>query len=221
MKEVPAKKRVKRADASVDLDGLAAQYRGLRGGAWWKMEEGRVKIRPIPFVHEGTGRLFAVEKRHFGLHPDHNLLPCLAMDRDSTDCPFCSMKDVSENKDLQKAARPSTKYPMLIIDRTGADMTIQRWRAPFHVVSAISEIVLDTKNYPDAVSLEKGFDFIVSKTGSGFSTRYSCNVAPGKSKVTPKGSIVDLIQRAEQQVKSMLEEIDLDGLVAEIEAHWS
>jgi hypothetical protein len=198
----------------IDYEGLAQDFnKNKSSGGFFKMEQSELVFRPIPFQSEPEGRakLFAVERRHFQVHPNHIVLPCL-----EHGCPICALVNEADDKEVQRKLRSSQKFLVNFVDRSIDDPFIQVWRMPFGVWNDMMDVILDRKNYPNALSLTMGFDFIAKKKGSGFQTRYSCNVAPNRTKVTFTGTPRDCDKLAEFRGDG----VDLTKAALEVREHW-
>ena len=196
-KKAPAKRKPAPAKAAsaapakreeVDYEAMGNEYRKQKGGAWWKIPEGKTKVRFIPWMSKQDGRmkLFTVQRRHFNLG-GHKVLPCTGQG-----CPVCALRDLTDDKKMLEDLKSSSKWLCLVVLREDGEERIQCFRASYTIWNDVMEVVADTENYPNALSLEDGIDFILTKTGSGFSTKYSAKPLPKRTPVDPAGLPSDL-----------------------------
>ena len=197
-KKAPAKRKpapAKTTSASpppkreeVDYEAMGNEYRKQKGGAWWKISEGKTKVRFIPWMSKKDGRmkLFTVQRRHFHLG-GYKVLPCLGQD-----CPVCALRDLIDDKKMLEDLKSSSRWLCLVVLREDGEERIQRFRASYTIWNDVMEVVADMENYPNALSLEDGIDFILTKTGSGFSTKYAAKPLPKRTSVDPVGLPSDL-----------------------------
>lgn len=167
-----SKKKTGGTVGGIDYGGLCTELAAMRSSKFASLKDGKNYIRPLPSFCEEEGRhkLFHRESSHFDAHPDHKVLPCLP------GCPICRFAEGLEDKDAKKALRRTDRFAVLAVDR--ADGEVKVYRLPFGVFSAITDVVRNTDDYPDSLSLDNGFDYLITKTGSGLGTNYAVSVLP-------------------------------------------
>jgi len=212
-KAPPVKKGGRVETAEFDYEGAARDFKTERGGARFDFgAREKVKIRVIPFFSEQDGRnkAYAVDACHFKLHPEHSRIAC-----PGDDCPICAMsRDEAYDEETGKKLRVSKKYLFNVVDRDDAENRVQIYGAPKGVWTAIMDVILNRKDFPDALSTTKGLDFIITKKGSGLGTKYTVQVAPKPNKVDYVGKIQDL----DALVAPRANAPDIDRLAEEIAA---
>ena len=113
----------------------------------FRFSKSKHNIRVFPFVHEGESTLAAINVIHFiGNVPES----C-----SGTGCPHCAEFKATKNRDL----RPTTRYPMLVVDLDNVEAGVQKLDSPASVYKAIYKI-LQSDN-PDEILGNEGVDFIV------------------------------------------------------------
>lgn len=198
------------SSGGVDYAGMARDYSTAKSGEWFSMgDRDRVKLRPIPFFSESSGRmkLFTVEEGYYDIHPSIRNLQ-----RMGADCPINNLAGETDDKELLNRIRPRKKYLINVIDRDDPEQRIQQFRSPKAVWSGIMDVITDTEEFPDALSEKSGIDFIINRTGSGLNTEYKCTPSPKRTPVQPSGAAVDF----DAYIESRTFQGDVDVLVGEI-----
>lgn len=165
-----------------DLSKIAQAFDKTKRGNFWKMGDGRNRIRVLPFMLNDEIAVWGEQRTHFKPTPEINSLIC-----PGADCPLCNLARDVEVKDLFSR----TQYVMIVIPVEEESPSPQIYRAPKTVMDKIMKTVLDP-DYKDVLDLKKGRDFIVTKTGAGKKTRYEVVPAARPTAVTVQGTIPDV-----------------------------
>ncbi len=189
-KKASSRKRGKQPMTNdIDYEGIVDDARQARSGQFMTLTVGQTQVRPLLYnsVKHGRKRLFAKQSRHFGVHATLRNIPCTG-----SGCPICALQTQTTDDDLQKRIRAGDKFLMAVVVRGEEGSRVQILPAPYGVWRGIMEVIENTKIYPDSLSPKKGFDFLITRTGTGLQTKYSINVVPDRSSVSPVGVIPDL-----------------------------
>lgn len=197
-------------DEEIDYGAIAGDYAQAQTGNFWNFTKPKHKIRILAFRDAQAGRpkVFVKEAKHFNVHPDHKILNCPG----KPDCPICRVADEVTDKKLKQNYRPSVKYLMNIVDRDDPEQKVKIFRAPKAIWSKVLDIILDTDEYPDALDINDGIDFIITKEGEGFSTSYGASPAMKRTSVDFTGTITDLVARD----ASFENTVDLEAIAADM-----
>lgn len=195
-------------------DRMKKKKAQLKSGAGFlRMTTNKMRVRVLAFEHDGELDVYAERVTHVKAHPDlPSNIPCQGGD----DCPICLLKaEVAEagHDDLAQDMRAAKRCLINVIDIDAGDNEVKIWEAPVTAVDGIMAYVCDREEYPDVLDPQNGRDFIIEKTGTGFSTKYSVKVAGRATSVTPKGKVRDLVEFVEQQDAKF----DWDALTAKLE----
>jgi hypothetical protein len=162
------------------LDSYAQKFkdRSDQGGnvkMWWIPQgESVVRILPAPIGKDPEDFFFPV-----GVHykiAGKNMLFCRNLHGFDPpgDCPIC---EFAKNDELTKDERgnytPREKCAFYVLVRGSDEPDTPRvMLAPATVVQAIHAAIARVDRYGDVISPKQGRDFIITRTGSGFGTKY-------------------------------------------------
>lgn len=203
----------------MDMGKINQAFERLSSGKFFKMRDGKNKIRMLPPV-DGSGVFFLELVLHYGFNDGdrERTYPCRSMYEQN--CPVChfvkALKD-SDDKSASKLAnrlRQNQKFLSNIVDRK--DNKIKIWSYNAKMLRGIMGYVQDEDYGENIFDPETGFDFSITKSGSGLKTRYS------EPRVSPRPKPVG-IEGWENQchdLKSEVEEIGYDELVQSLEENF-
>lgn len=193
------------SDDDINYDDIAGDYQRQKGGDFFTLSQPRTKLRIIPFFSQKENRkkAFEVERKHFKVLPEIKVCDCIG---EVNGCPVCEVARKVTDETTRKRLRSSEKFLMVAVLRDEGDRCVV-WRAPFGAWTNIMAVVQDRDNFPDALSLKNGLDFVVIKEGSGTGARYSAQVAPKRTSVSVPDSIPDLTDLLVRRKPNDLEDI--------------
>lgn len=222
-KKTPKAKAAKRSKESDSVpssksnfyDRMKKKKATLKSSAGFlRMTTNKMRVRVLAFEHNGELDVYAERVSHVKPHPDlPNNIPCTGGD----DCPICVLKaEVEEagHDDVASDMRAAKRCLLNVIDIDAGDNEVKIWEAPVTACDGIMAYVCDREEYPDVLDPDKGRDFIIEKSGTGFNTKYAVKVAGRATSVTPKGKVRDLTEFVNQQE----EKFDWDALNAKLES---
>lgn len=189
------KRRPARRAPQVDYDALRRSVKSDSSSGYWGFTETKHKITVIPYEHDGVLKAYYKEMKHFSLPDGTKVATC-----PGDTCPICAVRKANmDDPDLKDGLKRSTKYLMNIVDMGDPQYRIQQYRAPQTIWKAIMEIVLSDEDWPDALGSPGGVVFMMTKTGSGMDTEYTCAPAPKRTTFEPEGEpvVFEDLQREE------------------------
>lgn len=198
-----AKATTRFTEDEINYEDIAGDYNKTKGGDFFTVTQPRTKIRVIPFKSEAQGRMKAFEKeaKHFQPTSDTKICDCIG-----DNCPVCEVVRQIDDENIRKKLRSSEKFIMVVALRDEDDRIVV-WRAPYGAWNAIMSIVNNRQDFPDALSLREGLDFIVIKEGSGTGSRYNAQVSPKRTAVKIEVPVPDVTALLARRKPNDLEEI--------------
>lgn len=168
------------------------------GGDYWQPEVGRTKIRLIPFKSGTSNKVFVKEETHFYKDDDGKNV---AVTCRGSDCPIC---DAVDDETISEKCKASVKFlcNAVIRGKDGEPDQLMICRLPKSVamgsdkVTGLAEFCSkegrNRYNLGDPMSLTKGRDFEIRRSGTGMKTRYEVVPAAKPTAVSFEGQPVDL-----------------------------
>lgn len=203
------------AHARSSTDAIIQRAREARASVassssgYFKMKSDRVKVRLIPFEHDGEVELWVPTGGYFNL-PGHKFVPWTG-----PECPIAKILERYPGPAREAQYRLTRRVAVNIVDRGDKEQRCQIWEMPASISEAI-EAYLDEPDYGErCFNLDKGHDFIVTKEGSGIDTEYQVIVAASLNRCRPTDDPIDIIARIEGR-----DIPDLDEIAAAIEEEF-
>lgn len=180
----------------------AEQALSEMSGSFWKPQDGRNVVRLFTFVDDdGMEQLWAREVRHWQVDTDNPNVSVNCPGRET--CPICKVLDELA-KPVAEKVRPQKKDLCNCVVRSADGEDQQKIaQMPVSVSKQLDQLVGDPENF-GCLDLKKGRDFIITRTGKGFQTKY--NVMP-MAKEKPIGVEVEPVNLAKR-----IRETDMETL---------
>lgn len=167
----------------VNTQAAAQQQHELEKGdrKYWTPSEGSNKIRIMP-PPEGYDTYFFKAGFHYGIGPDNKMFACPKVGGARKNCFLCEESDrLQRSKDEEDVAegkelRPTRKFLITVVDLDKPQDGFQVWSPGVKAFQEVNYYFSDPE-WGDVSDLESGFDFIVTRKGSGMNTQYSVKVA--------------------------------------------
>jgi len=163
---------------TANLDKHAETERELQRGdrRYWSPVEGKnqIRIMPPPADHEAV---YARAGFHYSIGPDDKMFPCPKIGGDRKSCYLCDESDrLSKSKDEDdqldaKELRATRRFLITVVDLTKPKEGFKVWPAGIKVFREILYYFSD-QDYGDVSSIADGYDFTVTRKGSGLNTEY-------------------------------------------------
>lgn len=141
---------------------LEAAKKRMAGGLWRPKSGKKNKVRIVPWKLPSGEEVIEIEEAvHFmGKGP-----PEVCAGEGCLLCQEAAQlmdSDDAKEKEQGKRIRAQVKFNLQVLDRLEAEPTkLHRWPAPSTAYVGIMSVVCEEEEYPDALDLEKGRDFII------------------------------------------------------------
>lgn len=161
----------------IDIDKINKKLRTLGSGKFLKLQEGNNKLRILPKLDD-SGVFWVDLTQHYGFKDDERgrAYACLKAMK-GKDCPICQFVDAilkeggEDNTKLARELRANTTHLMNVVDRS--DNTMKIFSCNAKMLRGFLNYVTDEEYGEGVLDPESGYDFTITRTGSGFQTRYS------------------------------------------------
>lgn len=182
------KKATSKKKRGTDLDSSRRVFEGIGdGGKWWKPKVGENRIRILPSNRE-DGAIAVKSILHYGfkIGGENRAFPCMSTLKQP--CPVCKLisrldtDNDPDTKDLLKSISPRQSFLMNILDQKADDGVIKIYSAGVQVAREVYALLND-EDYGDITDPTTGRDLKITRTGEGFTTKYSVRAAPKESEV--------------------------------------
>lgn len=163
---------------------LAENKARAAGGSFFRIPDGRTTVRVLPASSQDSEENFYRPiGQHFNVKPDKPVVCPAFSDNREDDCPICDLANLyraNGDEELARQIQVRKQFLFRILVRGKESDGVQIAMFPTTVFNAIAEILSNEEEYGDCLDFKEGRDFIITRSGSGLSTRYQ--VAPaGKS----------------------------------------
>jgi len=207
-KKAPARKTKGKSIYDTEREALDQRKRSGGSSDYWKPGDGRSTIRPLTFMDdEGDERLFVEDVRHWiDLGDDEKqVVQC-----GGSDCPICALKN-EVSKEIWGEIKPDKYMLVNVVHREGGEdgedcHKIAKLRKTAY--EQLADYLFNSMVKQDPLSLTKGIDFKVVRSGTGFKTKYKVLPAQRTSKAGDfADSVVDLASSQRETDMEALEEL--------------
>lgn len=199
-------------DYSLDMDTIRKKHSEIATGKYFKLKEGRNKLRILPPV-DGSGKFYFEVTHHHGFTDEndrHRAYPCLfAMKREK--CPVCKFAKAMEGRDedIARETRAVTMFMSNIVDRDSGQMRI--WSYNAKMLRGIMNYLLNDDYGPEILDPKNGRDLSIVREGTGFKTRYSDPM------ISPKTTSIG-IEDWEEKVSDLAAEVEFKSYAELVKA---
>lgn len=157
----------------LDMDKINRRLKSLGSGKYLKLSEGDNKLRILPRT-DGSGLFYLELTQHYGFKDDNRGRAYACLDAmKGEECPVCEFwkRLVEEGEDkLAKNLEPRTVFLSNVVDR--ADGHIKIWSYSSKMLRSLANYLKDEDYGPEVLDEEVGYDFTISREGTGIMTRY-------------------------------------------------
>lgn len=194
----------------LDVKEIIKKYKDIKassGGAdYVKLQSGENRMRIVPFINEETGKegLYAEAATHF-LGKGSQV--CLKQVGER--CPVCQYidilleEDTKESKKIANEIRVKKRFYFNVIQ----DGELKILEVGAQACQAILKYVADPEYGIEVFDLKRGYDFKITKEGSGLDTEYDAILAKNPSTVKLPGKPKDLANRIRTKSVEELEDL--------------